>query len=330
MARGFSHSGSSGGGRSGGGFSGSSFGGSSRRSSSGSGSSYHRPRGPMRVPMFGRVMVITTGMQTLFAFLFFFIFAAIAGLVTVGGAKSDYNEGYKEEKALVQKFEEYDVTFRDIIAKAQAGTYDNYKIVEGSYGDRKYTYYDDDPSDIGYYRAFYRNGAYYYFIVYEYEAPDGKTKIDSTFTQYLEQDVSVGYGENGTIEIACAKIGKEYWAINTDYSLSKNQDYHYAKAEMAEYEQLAKSTNTTMIVCWILLAALVVILALVIVKEYKKAKKQEAVQDAKNEADIAEAESRADIARKAAKAKGRVCDYCGNSIPDDEDKCPSCGSRTYK
>ncbi|MBO5345108.1 MAG: zinc-ribbon domain-containing protein, partial [Clostridia bacterium] len=60
------------------------------------------------------------------------------------------------------------------------------------------------------------------------------------------------------------------------------------------------------------------------------AKKEDAVQDAKNEAEIAEAEAKADEAERVAKQKGRVCKYCGNSVPDGADACPACGSRNFE
>ena len=343
MARGFSHGGSSGGGGGGGrsfgggGFSfgggGFSFGSSSSRSSRRDryDDHYHHrpPRRPWRVSMFGRTVVITTGMRSFFLFgliaLFFFGFVFITN---VRGLRY-YKEDIAESEAMIQKYEDYSVTFLDIINKAESGNYANYKIVEGTFdASRQISNYGSDPTIPGVYKSLYYNGAYHYFIVYTYTSVDGTTQTDSTFTQYLIQDVQGGTDEK--IDIACAKIGHEYWAINTDYTLEKNIDYQKEKQYLKSCESSYKSAVKTVVVYAVVFAVILGIIIAVAVYKIKRAKKKNELEDAKKEAEIAEAQAKAETAQKVADQTGRVCKYCGMDVPDGADCCPGCGARDYE
>lgn len=360
MARGFSHGGRGGGGMSssgGGGargFSGgssgfsssrrsSSFGGEPRRSRGGFGGGpshyhhdpgphHHRPRRPWRVPMFGRTVVITSGVRAGMMFLIFFlvfgIFMLSSSISSIGYRKDDV----KDQEALILKYEQYDVKFKDVISKAQSGNYENYKIVTGTYKNRTFVSYGSDPTTTGVYQAVWNNGAYYYFIVYEYTSVDGSVKVDSTFTQFLYQDVidSSSASTDKTIEIACAKIGSEYWAINTDYSLESNQDYLYEKEYLTKLEASYKHAKSYVFIAVLFVVGSVLVLALILVRQYKKAKKEAEVEDAKNEAEIAEARAKAEVAEAEANQVGRVCRHCGSDIPKGASRCPNCGSTSFE
>ena len=43
-----------------------------------------------------------------------------------------------------------------------------------------------------------------------------------------------------------------------------------------------------------------------------------------------EAQAKAMSAQKDAEKKNRVCAFCGSAVPDNEESCPSCGSRTFE
>ncbi len=329
MPRGFSHSGRSGGGSSrGGGFSG----GSSRGYSGGSsGGSYTpRPRRPWHIPMFGRTVVISTGVQsvlaTLLVFVVFagFVFFAMCGII--GDQKSEIKE-CKEDIAYI---EQLDARYKTIIQNAKLNdSTDNYFITTGTFADRIFTDYDDDPTTPGVYNAYFRNSQYWYFVVYTYEV-DGVTKTDSTFTQFTRYV----YDDNqGVLEIAYQKVGKEYWAINTDYAdagLEGNVDYLVLKDELARRQESLGTTRLIAVGSGVVLAGLVLILVLVVVKQVKKAKKKEELDTQKAEAEIAHARANADMAEKKASQIARVCEYCGMSVPDGEESCPACGSRKFK
>lgn len=344
MARGFSHGGSrggggggsvgggsrgfSGGGSRGGGFR---FGGSSGHShhSHSSHHHHHRPRAPWRFHMFGRTVVVSTGFQSFFIIgLIMLIFFGYIFFSSVGSLKY-YKQDITDSKQMIQKYEDYSEQFLDVIEKAQAGTYENYKIVDGTYdGSRTITNYGSDPTIPGVYKSHYYNGVYYYFIVYTYTSVDGSVKTDSTFTQYLIQDVQGSSSE--TIEIACAKIGSEYWAINTDYSLSNNVDYLEEKQWLKSCESAYKSAQTTVAIYAVVFVVILGVIIAVVVYKVKRAKKNDELEDAKKEAEIAEAEAKAEVAEKQATQIGRVCKYCGMDVPDGANSCPGCGSRDYE
>ncbi len=324
MARGFSRSGrssSGGGGRIGG-----SSGGSRSYSGGGSSGSY-RPRGPMRIPMFGRVVVIGGGALSLLSFMLMFFIISCIMLFSSFSMAGESKEEIAEWKSLVQKYEDYDVRFKDIIAKAQSSDpqYSNYQITDAYCGNRVISYYDDDPTTPGIYKAFIVDNAMYYFVVYEYTAVDGSQKTDSTFAQYLYQDVPTG-----TIKIAHAKINGEYWAINTDYSLEKNMDYKDALMMLKEEENDLKGTKTLRIVSIVVLCVTVAVIAVIMVKNFKKAKRKEEVEKAQEQASIAEAKAREEQAESQARSVNRKCAYCGNPIPDGDRICPACGSRQFE
>ena len=351
MARGFSHSGRSGGGggsrSSGGGFS---FGGGSRSSGGGfsfgsssrsSGSSYssgghyhhhhHRPRRPWNISMFGRTVVIAPGTQFLFYILaIVMIFSTImfTSNIKAIGWKGDE---VKAQQEYVEKYETYSETFLDVIEKGQANKadptkYTNYRVETVTFPVVYRTWYNESNPQPGYYKAFNFEGVEYYYICYQYTAVDGTTKFDSTFAQYYFQDIPT----NGQIEIAHAKIGSEYWAINTDYTLEGNMDYQYDKALLADMKSDRNGTIISTLIYGALVAGAVLIVVLVVVKKFKNAQKKADLENQKTEAEIAEAQAKAEVAQAQAQKVGRTCKYCEAPIPDGADVCPACGSRFFE
>ena len=64
-------------------------------------------------------------------------------------------------------------------------------------------------------------------------------------------------------------------------------------------------------------------IVLYVVKKYKLAKKQ-------TDAEVAKTEAETKLAEEQAKQTNRTCAYCGASVPDGDDCCPACGSRSFK
>lgn len=353
MARGFSRggggsSGGSGGfsigGGSRGGGGGFSFGGGSRRSSSSSYSGNHhhhtpRPRRPWRVPMFGRTVVISTGAQSMFSLFVVVFLIACFVCVTFGRSVGKMNSDIKDQNTLIASYETRDKDYKTLIQGAKNGTYElqyfdisqfyndytqtfNYKSYNGNY----------DPTTPGIYDwDFYRDGQEYFFIVYEYQV-NGTTKTDWTFVQYTEyqlKDILVKANHPGEIEIAVGYLTNTeskddgIYAMNTDYSLEANQEYHY---ELWVLEDMKGDRNSNL---WIAIGAGAVALAIVagvviyLIKKYKNAQRQA-------DADVAKTEAETKLAEEQAKQINRICDYCGASVPDGEDDCPACGSRIFK
>ena len=348
MARGFSRGGRSSGGG-GGGFSFGGGGGGFRAGFGSSGSSYNRsssssyrsgprpPRRPWRMHFFGRTVILAGPAQTLLSLLLGVFILAIVFFAGTIGNMNDNKKYINESKEMIAKYEEYDEVYSTIIKEAKkevAG--DGYYLTEGTFADRKFTSYGDDPTSTGYYLTdYYEKGEYYYFIVYnmEYATDDAvgqsKTKPwnDSTFiefTTYGVRDLS------GTIEIAYTYIDGEVWAINTSYTLERNKDYQVEKDYLADLEDNKGSYVKMLVIVGVVIAVVVLIAVLFIRKKYKQAKKDQAVQDAKNEAEIAEARANAELAEAKASQVGRKCKYCGADVPDGDDVCPACGSRQFE
>ena len=353
MARGFSRSGRSGGG--GGGFSfgggsrssggGFSFGGgrSSSRSSrsyssssdySGGGGYYHRPRrprGPMHVPMFGRTVVISTGARSVFSiFISILVFAVVIFSIFIGSVFNNADM-IEDQRELIAKCERYSKTFEKISTEAlKNDDTDNYYLTTVDISDyRTIYYYDDDPDEAGIYVTdIWYNGEKQYFIVYDFdEEVYGSHRTDSTFAEYSYYDIQDL--KTSGLKIAYTFKGNELWAINAGYTLEGNAEYQYNKGII---EDNIASNNFNILVCvgsGLVAAAIVTGVVLYLVKQYKKAQKEEAVQDAKDQAAIAEAEAKAEEAQAKADRHNRFCMYCGAQIPPEDDACPACGSRQF-
>ncbi len=346
MARGFSHSGSGGGGsRGGGGFSGgggSRGGGGGFRMSSGGGprrdrhdhyEPHHRPpRGPRHIHMFGRTVVVTTGFQGFFVVLLIIAISFCLAFFSMIGSIGDKKENVQEYKELIAKYEAYDKKFSDIITKAKNGE-TGYYLVTGEFSKTTYITYSDDPDTPGFYQAFRRGNQYWYFVVYEYQTPDG-LKVDSTFTQYELADrndfADIDNDGKLELEIAYTVIDGEYWAIDTGYKLSTNQDYLYDKDGLARAENIYSNTKKSIAVLGVIVAIIILVVVLVVVRKIKKSQKREEFEQAKQDAELAEAKAKAEVAEAEANKVGRTCSYCGCPIPDGEDNCPACGSRKFK
>ena len=366
MARGFSRSGGGGGrsGGSGGGFSfggsrsssssrSSSFGGWSSRSSSSrsysssySGSDYHRPRrprGPWRIPMFGRTVVVSTGARTAFSFLIFVFAIACFLCVNFGRFTSGYASNIKEQKLIVAEYETRDKDYKKLIQGATDGTYEIQDFDINQFyneGTQKFTYRyfsgSYDPTTPGIYDMnFYRNGQEYFFIVYEYEY-GGSTYTDWTFAQYSKYQLEDIKKSGGILKIAVGNLtgtasnDDGVWAMNMDYTLEANQEYQYEVYMLDSYKASHTKYLLVTIGCALVMAGILAGVVLYLVKKYKAAKVQQDLENQKTEAEIAEAQAKAEVAEKLASQTSRVCEYCGNSVPDGEAKCPACGSSRFE
>lgn len=339
MARGFSHSGRSGGGgggrsSGGGGFS---FGGSGRSDGGGGsrghgrggggGEHHHRPRRPLHIPMFGRTVIISTGARSVFSVFLTILVMAVVVLFTFAGTISEDSALIKEQQAIIKKCEEYSEDFEEISEKALRGDA-GYYLVDVDISDYDtISYYDDDPTDVGIYVTdVWYDGQKQYFIVYEFYDINGDLWNDSTFAEFDLYDLS---DLRGTLKIAYKFKGNELWSINAGYTLEGNTEYLYNK-NIVEGNIASNNFNITVtVVAGVVVLAIVIGCVLYVVKQYKKAKKEEAVQDAKNAAEIAEAEAKAEEAQAKADRHNRFCMYCGAQIPAEDDVCPACGSRQF-
>lgn len=363
MPRGFSRGGRSGG-SGGGGFSFGGGGGGFRVGFGSSGSSYNRggsdynrshsrprgPRRPWRMHFFGRTVILAGPAQTLLSLLLGAFIFAIVFLVGIFGNLGTTKEYMAESEEMIAKYEESDPVFANIIQKAKLNEDDDYFLTVGEFKDKKYTSYEDNPKDPGYYETdYYEKGQNYFFIVCEFEyAPEdeiGQQKTEpgklSTFIEFTfegtfaDQGISdmidgVGSDRKGEIEIAYTYINGNVVAINTSYTLERNKDYQVEKDYLEDLKESKKSYTKMIVIAFAVIGVVVLIAVLFFVKKYKQAKKNQEVQDAKNEAEIAEARANAELAEAKASQVGRKCKYCGADVPDGDDVCPACGSRQFE
>ena len=111
---------------------------------------------------------------------------------------------------------------------------------------------------------------------------------------------------------------KDYEDAKKEYE----EDLAYYKKELST----ARWKMTGYIFAVIACAGLVV---LIIVKKAKKEKVENELETQKAEAEVDEARAKANMAQRQAKQYGRTCNYCGNNIPDGQNKCPGCGASDF-
>ena len=191
-------------------------------------------------------------------------------------------------------------------------------------------YGSGDPTVPGIYDDnFYRDNQEYFYIVFEYTY-NGSTYTDFTFFQYTKYQLEdiVKY-EDGKLEIAVGRLTNTaskddgVYAINTDYSLTANQDYQYEKYLLEDYKDSRNRYLWISIISGVVLAGIIGGVVFYLVKQYKTAQK-------KADAEIQKTEAETKLAEEKAKQINRTCEYCGASVPDGDETCPGCGSRFFE
>ncbi|MBQ7917384.1 MAG: hypothetical protein IJ310_01055 [Clostridia bacterium] len=225
--------------------------------------------------------------------------------------------------------------YKDLIdtARAQDSLADNdpsktHFITTATFSKTKYTSYKANPTAKGIYQDFTLNNVQYYFIVYTYQDESGVTHTGTTYSQFSSTQAT---GWDG--EIAYAKIDGQYVSMNTSYTsnaIEECAEYKYTLAIAESNKQLASRT-IWVIVGEVLIIALLVTLYILKLKKYRKLVKQDEEAYAQvQQANVNEAQAKAEAAQKDADKKNRVCAFCGSTVPDGEDVCPACGSRTFE
>ncbi len=343
MPVGPSHNRSSGGGSrsSGGGFSfgggssrGGSFGGPSR------GDSHHRHihRAPIRMMFFGSPVVISTRRQSWIAVVVMFLIFAIFGVVMTANIRTPLYESvssYKADIAQIELDAEWYASAKQI---AEAGTDEKFFVAYAEYsGVQRYYYNSNNPTGFYYDKddEVRLNNTPYFYLIYRYEVPVD-TDEDGEFDSYewLEGET---YSEFSSSQAAGwnRKIIVGYdngsWAsINYDYSLSSNEEYLFLKYQLNLEEESIKSVNKAFGIAIAILVLLVVALIIIIVFAIKKGKIEYQKEQEKKDAEIEKEKAEAKLAQDKASQINRKCVYCGSSVPDDDDCCPSCGARKFK
>ncbi len=323
MPIGPSHSGRSSGGHS--------FGGGSSSRSSGFGSSggrsHHFHSGPRRFVFFGRTYVMAPNGLSFVAILLFFIF--FAGVFCFGswaGIKNgnDDIDYYSAQIAIMEDDAEF---YSTLIANAtnhvsgyylETASFDNNDLDSSPF--KKFEYYPSNPTTPGAYYSFMDKGVIWYFIVYKYSHGTGMT-----YTQFSNSQLP----SDGKIQIAYTYFENNWWSINTNYSLEKNKDYAFAKAELQNSKEAKQSSITSTIVSVLIIVGLVVAVIFVIKKNLKREEEKNTLELQKTKAEVQEATAKADEAKRRASQVGRKCKYCGSAVPDEETKCTNCGSSVF-
>jgi len=327
---------SSGGGFSGRSFSsgGFSFGGASRRNRNHT----HIHRAPLRMSFFGRNIIVPVGRQSWIAVVVMFLIFAIFGVVMTANLRAPIHENISSYKADIAQIELDAEWYASAKQKAEAGTDDKFFIAYAEYnGVQRYYYNSNNPT--GYYYDEYDdvrlNNTPYFYLIYRYEVPvdtDGDGLFDSyewlEGETYSEFSSSQAAGWNRKIIVG---YDNGSWAsINYDYSLSSNEEYLFLKQQLNLEEDSIKSVNKAFGISIAVLVLLVIALVVIIVFAIKKGKIEYEKEQEKKDAEIEKEKAEAKLAEDKASQINRKCLYCGSSVPDGDDCCPSCGARKFK
>lgn len=326
-------SGSSGGG---GGFSSSHGGGFSSSGSFGGHYSY-RPRGPIRINLFGSRIIVSGGRQSALAIIFVFLLFSFIGCTIVASTRNSYLQYLESSKAYMRQCELDAEWYAMAKQKAEDpnNTDPNFFITTATYnGVQKHYYNSYNPT--GYYydsdTAVRVNNIPYFYLIYLYEIPedldgDGFNDIieGETYSSFTSSQAA-GWDK----KIIVGKDNGSWASINYSYSLSNNMEYQFEKQLVKEYETNLSSIDTAIAVIIIVTVILIVILVLLIIKTIKKGKIDFENEQKKQQAETAEAQAKSEEAQRRAKQINRQCSYCGCSVPDGSDNCPSCGSSKFR
>jgi len=299
---------------------------SSRGGFSSSSGSHHYSHGPRHFNFLGRTVILSSGISTALSLLTFFI--VFIGILFFGSFSSiiNTNNDIAYYETQVSVMEEDAVYYNNLISNAYDSSKTNYFLYNAYFGSQSYYYYDDNPTNIGIYNAFTDDVSTWYFIVYEYTV-QGQKYIGTTYTQFTStQAHSLG----GYIQIAYTIDDGEVYSINTSYTLAKNRDYTYAKAELENARSSKKSAITIVVISGLILAGLITAIVLILKTQIKKAKEKAELEKSKKQAEVNEAQAKAKQAERIANQFGRKCEYCNSDVPDNATVCPSCGSRQFK
>lgn len=286
------------------------------------------PIRPVRVRLFGSHVIVSTGKQSLLIFLIVLLCITIFGAFVTSSIKSSANDEITTLKASIAQKELDAVWYANAKTKADAGTDENFFIATAQYkGFQRFYYNASDPT--GYYydgdQEVRLNNIPYFYLIYTYTTPDGETHEGETYSSFTSSEASgwdkkiiVGY-DNGS------------WAsINYSYKLSENKEYLFEKQQVLDNEDAIKSANTVFIGFIIAIIIEIIVLVLVVKYTIKKGKEEYLAEQEKNKAEIEKKTAEATVMKNKAAQINRKCQYCGGNVPDDADKCPSCGASKFK
>ncbi len=298
----------------------------------GGGSSSRRRHGGGTFVFLGRPVSIDMGIwKGVVSIGMFVIFLGFLLIVSIGMSyTSNVNLKYAKNQVTIMK--EDAVYYADLLQKADAEV-DGYYKTTGHFT-RTVRELDDDDYDMtrtGIYEWDYVDGVMRYFVVYRYyNVITGKETTAHTYATYSQANVS-SLQSTGEISIAYTydEGDASAYSINVGYSLEKNMEYKAFLQDKANYNKMF----TIFIIADIVIAGLLILLVVCFVKKLKStlkvAKEKREAEAAKEQAEVEVAEAKADEAQRMAKQKGRVCAYCRADVPDGDEVCPGCGSRTF-
>ena len=259
----------------------------------------------------------------------FLVFAIIFAVISVftmifriglGNTVKRYQEDIKTIET------DYTDYYKPLIEKATVEGNDGCYKATANFGSSVYRTYNNNPTAIGAYLDFDRNGVSYYFIVYEYyDKVEREMVKGTTYSQFSANQIQ---NLNGKIQICYYSVeGEESYSINTGYTSYKTAEYDY-KQDILNSNKSTANTFTIAFIVEIVLVALFVALFVVKLKKYKKLVAQdEELLLQKRQAETEKAQAEAQEAQIDAQRKNRFCQYCGSQIDEHTNTCTSCGAR---
>ena len=252
--------------------------------------------------------------------ILFAIFAAITMVVRV--VLTNTVKSYEADIKTIER--DYENDYKPLIEKATTTGTDGCYKATARFGSTVYRTYPSEPTNIGAYLDFERNGYSYYFIIYEYYDVVKHAKVKgTTYTQFSASQIQ---SYNGEIEIAYYSVGQESYSINMNYKTYKTPEYEH-KQDVISSNKSAANTALIVFIVEILIIGLFVALFVTKLKKYKKLVKQdEELFLQKRQAETEKAQAEAQGAQIDAQRKNRFCQYCGSQIDEHTNTCTSCGA----
>lgn len=286
------------------------------------------PMRPIRFRFFGSNVVVSTGKQSLLIFMIVLLCISAFGIFITAGIKTTQNDDILTLKSNITQMELDAVWYANAKDKAEAGTDENFFITYATYsGIQKFYYNQNNPTGFYYDNDMEVkfNNLPYFYLIYTYTTPDGETHEGETYSSFTSSEAG-GWDK----KIIVGKDNGSWASINYDYSLSTNKEYLFIKQQLSSEENALKTVKGVFAGMIIAIIVLAVLTIWIIVVTIKKGKKEYENEQEKIKAEIDKKNAEATAMRNKAAQINRKCQYCGGSVPDDADKCPSCGAAKFK
>lgn len=281
--------------------------------------------GPMRFMFFGRPIIISSGRQIGFMCGFVAFLVMLVSTFAVFGNLSMYKNDREEWRQTIAEYQEYSSSYLDIIQKANDGE-SGYGKTTGTFDRNSYSgSVNGQMTGFVIYNSY---GSRTYSVVYRFTIDgDAWTYGETMSLYYSTSDVPSSL----TIAYQIVTNGNEViiYSVETDFVNTYAEDMAYYEAQVEACNSSIKTATTSAVILIVIIVVIIALIILSFVKVIKNSKKQQAMEEAKKQAEVKEAQARAQQAEDELNQSRRYCEYCGTKFPEGEDECPNCGSSHF-